>query len=208
MKYLLKDLAGLVILFGFLLFSYHNINAHCDGIDGPVVKAANKALETGNVNLVLIWVRKDDESTIKDAFQKTLHVRKLDQQAHDLADSYFFETLVRIHRTGEGESYTGLKPAGRDLGPVIPEADKSIEAKSMDRLKTVFAAKKLGTGKIEELFNNVIRLRDYDINDIEAGRKYVHSYVTFIHTAEHLFDGNKQIQDQNSKTHENSHETH
>jgi hypothetical protein len=28
--------------------------AHCDGLDGPVVMAARKALETGNVNLVLI----------------------------------------------------------------------------------------------------------------------------------------------------------
>ena len=27
--------------------------AHCDGLDGPVVTAARKALESGNVNLVL-----------------------------------------------------------------------------------------------------------------------------------------------------------
>jgi hypothetical protein len=49
--------------------------AHCDGMDGPVVKAAQKALETGNVNLVLIWVQKKDEDEIKKAFQKTLAVR-------------------------------------------------------------------------------------------------------------------------------------
>ena len=39
---------------------------------------------------------------------------------------YFFETLVRIHRAGEGEPYTGMKPAGRDLGPAVPAADKAI----------------------------------------------------------------------------------
>src|SRR5512147_1018908 len=77
--------------------------AHCDGLDGPVVKAAQKALETGNVNPVLIWVQKKDEGEIKQAFQKTLAVRKLNPQAKELADMYFFETLVRIHRAGEGE---------------------------------------------------------------------------------------------------------
>jgi hypothetical protein len=30
-------------------------------MDGPVAQAAQKALETGDVNLVLIWVLKDDE---------------------------------------------------------------------------------------------------------------------------------------------------
>ena len=54
--------------------------AHCDGLDGPVVTAAQKALESGNVNPVLIWVQKKDEQTIKDAFQKTLAVRKLDHE--------------------------------------------------------------------------------------------------------------------------------
>jgi hypothetical protein len=31
--------------------------AHCDSLDGPVVKAAQAALRTRNVNLILIWVQ-------------------------------------------------------------------------------------------------------------------------------------------------------
>jgi len=65
----------------------------------------------GNVNLVLIWVQKKDEHQINEAFQKTLAVRTLNPDARNLADMYFFETLVRIHRAGEGVAYTGLKPA-------------------------------------------------------------------------------------------------
>ncbi|HZD40652.1 MAG TPA: DUF6448 family protein, partial [Terriglobales bacterium] len=90
--------------------------AHCDGLDGPVVKAAQNALQTGNVDLVLIWIRPKDEKEIRTAFQKTLAVRQLNPQARELADMYFFETLVRVHRAGEGAPYTGLKPPGRDLG--------------------------------------------------------------------------------------------
>ncbi len=84
----------------------------CDGMEGPVVKAAPKALEAGNVNLVLIWVQEKDEGEARSAFEKTLAVRKLGLEAKALADMYFFETVVRIHRAGEGAPYTGLKPAG------------------------------------------------------------------------------------------------
>jgi hypothetical protein len=96
------------------LFGHTKAFSHCDGMDGSVVMAAQKALETGDVNLVLIWVQKKDEDEIRKAFQKTFALRKLSPEARDLADMYFFETLVRIHRAGEGESYTGIKPAGRE----------------------------------------------------------------------------------------------
>ena len=68
------------------------------------------------------------------SFAKTLAVRKLNPEARELADLYFFETLVRIHRAGEGAPYTGLKPAGRDLGPAIPAADKAIETGALEPL--------------------------------------------------------------------------
>jgi len=85
----------------------HPVAAHCDTLDGPVVGAARRALDTGNVDLVLVWVQKDDEAEVLGHFQKTLAVRKLSPQARDLADMYFFETLVRLHRAGEGAGYTG-----------------------------------------------------------------------------------------------------
>ncbi len=54
--------------------------------------------------------------------------------AQELVDLYFFETVVRIYRTGEGELYPGLKSAGPDLGPAIPAADKAIEDGSVGPL--------------------------------------------------------------------------
>lgn len=110
------------------------VSAHCDTMDGPVVKAAQEALETGNVNLVLIWVQEKDEAQIKEAFNNTIAVRKLSPEAKELADMYFFETLVRVHRAGEGAPYTGLKPAGLDLGPAIPAADEALKTGSPDKL--------------------------------------------------------------------------
>ena len=164
--------------------------AHCDAIDGPVVKAAQKALATSDVNLVLVWVRKQDEPDIRKAFERTMSVRKLSPVAQELADTFFFETLVRIHRAGEGAPYTGLKPAGRDPGPAISVADQVLTAGSADSLVKLITdeARK---GLIER-FELVRKSRNYATTDLEAGREYVRAYVEFIHYAERLYDAATQ----------------
>lgn len=95
-------------------------------MDGPVILAARAALEQKDITPVLKWVQKDDEGQIKAAFTRTLAVRAKGPEARDLADQFFFETLVRIHRAGEGAPYTGLKPAGTPVEPAIEAADKAI----------------------------------------------------------------------------------
>lgn len=73
-KYIAESATVLVVLFAFAVFAPSRASAHCDGVDGPVVKAAEKALGTSNASLVLIWVQKEDEAEIRAAFQKTLSV--------------------------------------------------------------------------------------------------------------------------------------
>lgn len=160
--------------------------AHCDGLDGPVVTAARQALESGDVNRVLIWVRAEDAAEIQAAFNEALAVRKLGSQAQGLADRYFFETLVRVHRAGEGAPYTGLKPAGRDLGPAIPAADKAIEARSDEALVQLLT-EKMQAG-LRERFKAVIEKKAFTPDDVSAGRKYVETYVAFIHYVERLYE--------------------
>jgi hypothetical protein len=161
------------------------VSAHCDTMNGPVVIAAEKALETGNVNLVLIWVQDDDEAVIKDAFTKAVAVRKLGTEAKKLADMYFFETLVRIHRAGEGVGYTGLKPTETQVDPGIEAADKALEKGSAEELlKYLTEAVHHG---IDEKFTNVMAKRNFKEDNVAAGREYVKAYVEFIHYAEGLF---------------------
>ncbi|HEY6863476.1 MAG TPA: DUF6448 family protein [Burkholderiales bacterium] len=159
--------------------------AHCDTLDGPVVGAARKALDTGNVNLVLVWVQKNDEAQIRDAFQKARNVRKAGGDAKELADRYFFETLVRIHRAGEGAGYTGLKPAGQ-VEPPVAAADKAIASGRLEGLaKTISARTEKG---LHEQFAQVMAKKKYDANDVAAGRAYSSAYVEFVHYAERLYD--------------------
>ena len=159
-------------------------SAHCDGVDGPVVAAARQALDSGDPNPVLIWVQPKDEAEVRRAFNEAVAVRKLGAEAREMADRYFFETLVRVHRAGEGATYTGLKPAGRDLGPAIPLADKAVTSGSEKEL-TAFAAKEVERG-IHEKFVDLQRKRSFRPEDLAAGREYVASYVAFVHYVEGL----------------------
>lgn len=172
-----------------LLLSPATALAHCDGLDGPVVSAARKAIETGNVKLVLIWVQNTDEPEITAAFQKTLAVRKLNPQVKELADTYFFETLVRIHRAGEGEPYAGLKPAGRDLGPAIPAVDKSIATRSDEALLQLLIDTMRES--LRARFQQAVEKSAYSKDNVQPGRDYVKAYVEYIHYVEALYEAAK-----------------
>ena len=175
-----------VAALGLLLVGADYAFAHCDGLDGPVVKAAQKALATNNVNLVLIWVQKERESELKALFRETMAVRKLSPESKALADRNLFETLVRLHRAGEGAPYTGLKPAGRDLGPAIPAADRAIETGGTAALEALLI-KNLRAG-LRGAFGRVQARKNYDVNDVAAGREYVKAYVEYIHFVERLHE--------------------
>lgn len=109
---------------------------HCDSLDGPVVTAARGALDRDDVEIVLPYVPAAAEGEVRDVFGVVVKARTQGPEARWVADRHFFETVVRLHRAGEGAPYTGLKPAGLDVGPVIPVAEASIGERSPARLVT------------------------------------------------------------------------
>ena len=113
-------------------------------------------------------------------------VRKLSPESKMLADRHLFETLVRLHRAGEGAPYTGLKPAGRDLGPAIPAADRAIESGGTAALEALLT-KNMRAG-LHDAFARVQAKQKYDANDVAAGREYVKAYVEYIHFVERLHE--------------------
>lgn len=187
LKKLNNNFVMLFILSLFLLVDFSL--AHCDSMEGPVVKAAKKALEAGNVNYVLIWIKPKYETEVKVLFEKVINVRKLNSQAKELADMYFYETVVRLHRMGEGEYYTGLKPVDYKPPEGIEAADIALNTGSIDKL--LIHIDKKYHNELKKLYDYVISKKDFDVNDIKAGRKFVDSYVHFIHYVEELFDNNK-----------------
>jgi hypothetical protein len=187
---LIGRLAALAALSIGLLAAPGTALAHCDTLDGPVVAAARKALDTNNVSLVLPWVQKKDETDIRSQFQKTVTVRKAGGQAKELADMYFFETLVRIHRAGEGAGYTGLKPAGK-IEPPIAAADKSIEFGKLQEVAKLIAQRT--EEGLHKHFEDVMKKKKYNPNDVAAGRAYTSAYVEYTHYVERLYDAARTL---------------
>jgi hypothetical protein len=131
-----RMLVGAFVAAG-LWFGIQGAQAHCDSLDGPVAKAVQKSLDDGNVNPVLAYAPAAAETEIRAAFEKSRKVRGLSADAQSLVDQAFMETVIRLHRAGEGAAYTGLKPAGGDYGPVIPAAEHAVETGDLAKLKAV-----------------------------------------------------------------------
>ena len=178
---------GMLVLLGvgLVMFYSQKASSHCDTLDGPVVSTARQALEKGDVTPVLKWVKPEYEAEIREVFKKTLAVRTKGTEAKELADMYFFETLVRLHRAGEGAPFTGLKSAAEsDLSPAVVKADKALATGSVnDVVKMVTDAAAEG---IRERFNNVIEKKKHADESVDAGREYVEAYVVFVHYVEDL----------------------
>lgn len=158
---------------------------HCDTLDGPVVVAAKKALETGDVKLILPFAPKQAETEITKAFERTLKVRKQGKQANELADYWFFETVVRLHREGEGAPYAGLKPAGLDWGPLIPKAEKAIE--KGDPKEVVDFMADAVKEELEKRFHHATELKKHAKESVDAARAYTSAMLGFELYSHHLY---------------------
>lgn len=159
---------------------------HCDTRDGPVVRAAIKALETKNLNHLLIWIPEESETVLREIFEKVLKARKAGKAAQEVADDWFFENAIRLHRAGEGAPYTGMKPAGLDEGPVVPKAERAIETGNPQETIDFI----LGTVEddLAHRFHTVIEKKKYDVDDVAAGREFIGAFIGWVVYAHHLYE--------------------
>jgi len=164
---------------GFLLFA-GTARAHCDTTGGPVIPEAKAALEKGDVTPILKWVKADNEAEIKAAFAKAVAVRAKGPEAQELADQYFLETLIRLHRAGEGAPYTGIKD--KPVEPIVALADKALADGSADEMVQKISGHVAKA--IREKFEKALEAKKHQDESVEAGREFVEAYVTYMHFVE------------------------
>jgi hypothetical protein len=172
-----------------LLLGPQSAQAHCDSADGPVATAAQKALDSGNVNLALPYAPAAAEAELRTVFTRALKVRSLSADAKALADRSFIETTVRLHRAGEGAAYGGLKPAGIDFGPAIPAAERAIETGDFSQVKALLVEEI--EHALHERLAHVREARQVSKeprtgDQVEAARKRVSTEFAFVGFVESL----------------------
>lgn len=171
--------------------------AHCDSEKGPVAQAAHKALTAGDVTLVLPYVQPEAETELTAAFKEALAVRKGNKLARELADRYFIETAIRLHRTGEGAAYTGV--TDEETPESILVADRAMASGSTDEVYAMLdaAIRQAVEHKYEAVI--VTRAEAKRLNTVEAHRerveaelmfeKYIYELSTTISSSEALKEG-------------------
>jgi len=154
--------------------------AHCDTTKGPIIPEAKAALEKGDVTPILKWVKQDNEAEIRAAFTKAVAVRAEGSKAKELADQYFLETLIRLHRAGEGAPYTGIKDD--PVEPIVAMAEKALANGSPDEMSKKISGHM--TAAIRKKFTKVLEAKKNKDKSVEAGREFVEAYVTYMHYVE------------------------
>ncbi len=182
-----RSMVPLAALLLFALPAY----PHCDRADGPVVAEGRAALQAGKIDGALKWVGAEQETELKEAFALAVAVRGTDAKGRELADKYFLETLVRLHRATEGEPYEGIKSADKPLPPAIVHADKALdEGKLGDLGAHIGSAASKG---VAERFNRALDAKQHAGESAEAGRHYTAAYAEYVRYVE-MLDGAIQAQ--------------
>lgn len=166
-----------------LCLSARALWAHCDTPEGPVIQTAQRALEKGDAQPVLKWVQGKDEGELKSAFKRAVAVRAKGPEAKQLADQFFLETLVRLHRSGEGAPFTGIKPPGTPVDPLIEAADSALDKGTGAEDLAKALSDEIAKG-IKARYQEALEKKKRADESVEAGREYVEAYVQYVHYIE------------------------
>jgi hypothetical protein len=169
-----------VLVLGCAILLEAEAAAHCDTPGGPVIPEAKAALEKGDVTPILKWIKSDNEPEVRKAFASAVAVRGKGPEAKAMADRYFLETLVRLHRAGEGAPYTGIKD--EPVEPIVAVADKALAAGSPDEM--IRQLNEYMAGAIRAKFEKTKEAGRHKDASVDAGREYVDAYVTYMHYVE------------------------
>lgn len=178
-RYLVVVVVGML-----LLIVVPSSSAHCDSLGGPVILDAQSALKSGDLTPTLKWIKKDDEPELRSVFAKVIALRDKGPDVREIAQQYFFETLVRLHRANEGAPYTGLKSEAVAHDPVIARADTALA--SGDSKDLVHATMTHVQRQLLAKYERAAVAKRKADTSVEAGREYVRAYVDFMHYVEKL----------------------
>ncbi len=181
MRFITLSIVATALLLGSLLLSVRAV-AHCDTMDGPVARAGLVALETGSLVPALRWVSADQESELQHVFETARALGGESKAVREIVNRYFLETLVRLHRASEGAPYTGLKPAGTPIAPVIHHAEAALSSGSGSDLMAYLNGQ-IQSG-VEQRLHHALETARHADDSIEQGREAVDAYVEFVHYVE------------------------
>jgi hypothetical protein len=163
-----------------------NMPKYPDEMQGPVVKAAKMALETGNVNYILIWLPEESENTLKNLLEKTCCTRSSRMNMKNRAYDWYFEMVNRFFNIGRPRDNLTIR-GGLAEKPLDLKVDKAIESGNFEEIRDIIPVTHEADAK--QRFLHVMNMRNYPVNNIAEGRAYVSAFFDFNRYMHDLYSG-------------------
>src|SRR5512137_2844109 len=164
-----------------------NMLKYPDEMHEPVFKAAKMSLETGNVNHILIWLPVESENSLKNLLEKTCCIRSSRMNMQKQAYDWYFETVNRFYRSSSPPDHH--RTQSPDLsGKLVLKIDRAIESGNFEEIQDIIPVTHEADAK--QRFQHLIKMRDFSVNNIAAGRLYVSAFFDFHHYVHDLSSGN------------------
>ncbi len=168
-----------ILLFAASLLVPVGLKAHCDRVNGPVAKSARKALETGQLKPVAIWIGDEQEAALRERFKSSLEAYRSGGPGKKVAKRYFMSEAIRLHRAAEGMPFTGLKQAS-ELPVDLKLAEKARETGDIQPVVELLSSEL--ENKVKKWFKTSQQARRQweQQQSVETGRKWADAYVKYI----------------------------
>lgn len=151
---------------------------HHNQLNAQVIKAAKMALDSGNVNYILIWVPEESENKLKNLLEKTCCESSTRDNIQNRAVDWYFKTVNRLHYASGWTSCPGMKSESIDENPIVLKVERAIETGNINEIFGVIPD--TPTGDVRRRFCDVMNKKNYNVNNIAAGRDYVSSFIDLI----------------------------
>lgn len=141
----------------------------------PVIDAAKKAITDVNVLYVLPWISPKSEQEVRTAFEVVMHAREQGQDARVVADTWFVETVTRLHCQQQGIPYTELScPASA----AMRLANHAIEHGDIDSVED-FLQQKMKL-VVRKNWDYLQKTAGADIRNTNAARQHTQATLSFL----------------------------
>lgn len=154
------------------MVSYNSVH------NGPVMSAAKKALETGKAHHILIWIPEASENTLKNLLEKACCERRIQTDGYDHIIDWYFATVRRFHSVGYGPRNLNISLKTLEEKTIISLVERACESGNFEEIAMVIPD--IPAGELRQQFNDVMKKRNYDVENIAAGRVYVSEFTDFI----------------------------
>ena len=155
--------------------------------NGPVMSAAKRALDTGKAHYILIWIPEESENTLKNLLEKVCCERNIRRDAHDHIVDWYFETINRLHSVNYGPHNLNISTKAPEEKEIVFLVERACESGNFKEITTVIPD--TPAGEIRQRFNDVMKKRNYGVENIAAGRVYVSAFTDLIAFVNNLRSG-------------------